>query len=174
MSAGVARLETQRMVLRPFAATDLDDLAAMLGDPTVMKYLGDGMPRDRAESWRQLTSIAGHWVLRGFGLWALQRKEDGAFLGWAGHLQHEGWPGFELAYSLAPRHWGHGYAREAAAVALEYARTVLHRDEVISIIRPDNERSIRVATALGATRDRMVTFSGGEAAIYRYPAPERR
>lgn len=174
MSVVVPRLEAARLVLRPFGVDDLDDLAAMLGDPGVMKYLGDGKPRDRAESWRQLTGIAGHWVLRGFGLWALERIDDGAFLGWAGHLQHEGWPGFELAYSLAPRHWGHGYAREAATVALEYARHELHRDEVISIIRPDNERSIRVATALGAVRERQMPFMGGDAAIYRYPSPERR
>ncbi|MBK8248507.1 MAG: GNAT family N-acetyltransferase [Gemmatimonadetes bacterium] len=174
MMPAIPRLETPRLVLRPFGSDDLDDLATMLGDPAVMKFLGDGTLRDRADSWRQLTSIVGHWALRGFGLWALERREDGAFLGWAGHLQHEGWPGFELAYSLVPRHWGHGYAREAAATALGYAHEALHRDAVISIIRPDNARSIRVATALGAIRDRMVTFAGGEAAIYRYPAPARR
>jgi RimJ/RimL family protein N-acetyltransferase len=170
----VPRLETARLVLRPFGSEDLDDLAAMLGDPVVMKFLGDGIPRDRADSWRQLTGIVGHWVLRGYGLWALERHDDGAFLGWTGHLQHEGWPGFELAYSLVPRHWGRGYAREAATAALRYAHEVLHRDEVISIIRPDNAASIRVATALGASRDRMITFLGGEAAIYRYPPPEPR
>ncbi|MBL8959698.1 MAG: GNAT family N-acetyltransferase [Gemmatimonadetes bacterium] len=174
MIAAIPRLETPRLLLRPFGASDLDDLAAMLGDPVVMRFLGDGVPRDRADSWRQLTSILGHWALRGFGLWALERREDGAFLGWAGHLQHEGWPGFELAYSLAPSHWGQGYAREAAATALGYAQETLQRETVISIIRPDNARSIRVATALGAVRDRTVTFLGAEAEIYRYPAPANR
>ena len=86
-----------------------------------------------------------------------------------GCFEPEGWPGFEIAYTLARPAWGHGYAREAAAAALAYARDVLGREAIISIIRPANANSIRVARSLGATRAGAVEFFGSPADIYRYP-----
>jgi RimJ/RimL family protein N-acetyltransferase len=142
---------------------------AMMADPEVTRYLGDGRPLGRADAWRQLAMFAGHWVLRGFGIWAVEERDTGTLVGRVGCLEPEGWPGFELAYTLARHAWGRGYAREAAAAALTYARETLGRNEIISIIRPANLASIRVARALGATRERTVEFFGGEAEIYRYP-----
>jgi RimJ/RimL family protein N-acetyltransferase len=131
--------------------------------------LGDGRPLTRAEAWRQLAMFAGHWALRGFGLWAVEERATGAFVGRIGCFEPEGWPGFELAYALARPAWGQGYAREGAAAALAYARETLSRTDIISLIRPANAGSIRVAEALGAVRDREVEFFGSPALLYRYP-----
>ena len=98
------------------------------------------------------------------------RRATGTFLGRVGCFQPEGWPDFEIAYTLARHAWGRGYAREAAAASLTYAREVLGRDAIISVIRPDNVGSIRVAESLGAVPDGTVDFYGGSALIYRYPA----
>lgn len=169
----VPRLTTDRLLLREFVARDFEAYAAMMADADVTRHLGDGRPLSRADAWRQMAMFAGHWALRGFGVWAVEERATGAFVGRIGCFEPEGWPGFEIAYTLARPAWGRGYAREAAAAALEYARSTLGRDRIISIIRPANAASIRVARALGATPGETVDFFGGPAVLYRYPAAPR-
>jgi RimJ/RimL family protein N-acetyltransferase len=168
----VPELTTARLRLRGFAPLDVDPYARMMADPEVTRYLGDGRPLARAEAWRQLAMFAGHWTLRGFGVWAVEERATGAFVGRIGCFEPEGWPGFELAYTLARPVWGRGYAREGAGAALAYARETLGRTDVISLIRPANAGSIRVAEALGAVRDGAVEFFGSPALVYRYPIPQ--
>ena len=167
----IPELTTPRLRLRAFAPQDVDAYAAMMADPEVTRYLGDGRTLTREEAWRQLAVFAGHWALRGFGLWAVEERTTGTFVGRIGCFEPEGWPGVELAYTLARPVWGRGYAREGAAAALAYARETLGRRDVISLIRPANVASIRVAEALGAVRDREVEFFGSPALIYRYVPP---
>jgi RimJ/RimL family protein N-acetyltransferase len=116
-----------------------------------------------------MASFLGHWVLRGFGLWAVEHRDSGAFMGRVGCLYPEGWPGFEVAYTLDRPFWGQGFASEAVQASLTYARTVCRQDRVISIIRPANRPSIRVAERLGAKPDGDVEFFGGRSLIYAYP-----
>lgn len=168
----VPRLTTPRLLLRGFEPRDVEPYAAMMADPDVTRHLGDGRPLPRAEAWRQLAMFAGHWTLRGFGVWAVEERASGTFLGRIGCFEPEGWPGFEVAYTLARHAWGRGYAREGAAAALAYARDTLGRSEVLSIIRPANAASIRVARALGAAPAETVEFFGAPAVLYRYP-PDR-
>jgi RimJ/RimL family protein N-acetyltransferase len=169
----IPTLETERLRLRALAPRDVDAYAAMMADPEVTRFLGDGRPLDRGEAWRQMAMFLGHWALRGFGLWAVEERATGAFLGRIGCFEPEGWPGFEIGYTLARAAWGRGFAREGAAAALRHARETLGRDAIISIIRPANAASIRVATALGAAADGTVDFFGAPASIYRYPTTPR-
>jgi len=162
-------LRTERLALRGFEPGDIEPYAAMMADAEVARFLADGRPMGRAEAWRQMAMFAGHWALRGFGVWAVTERATGAFLGRIGCFEPEGWPGFEVAYTLARPAWGRGFAREGAAASLRYARETLGRFDVISIIRPGNAASVRVATALGATLDGNVEFFGSPALIYRYP-----
>jgi RimJ/RimL family protein N-acetyltransferase len=168
----VPRLDTERLLLRGFEERDFDSYASMVADPEVTRFLGDGRPLSRGEAWRQFAMFVGHWVLRGFGVWAVEERATGAFIGRVGCFEPEGWPGFEVSYTLARSAWSRGYAREAAAAALTYGRDVLGRSRIISIIRPANVASIRVAKALGATVDGSVDFFGSLADIYLYP-PDR-
>lgn len=159
-------LETERLRLRQFRESDLDAYAALVGDAEVMRYIGTGNAMDRTEAWRSIAGMLGHWQLRGYGMWALELKSTGEFVGRAGFLNPEGWPGFELGWTLARAHWGHGYAIESARRALAYAFDDLGRDRVISLIRPGNERSIRVAESLGEKRAGEVMLSGSVALVY--------
>ena len=170
----IPQLTTSRLLLREFRQADLNAYADMVADPAVMRFLADGRPLSRAEAWRQMAMFAGHWALRGFGVWAVEERATGAFAGRIGCFEPEGWPGFEVAYTLAPPFWGRGYAREGAAAALRYAREVLGRERVISVIRPDNAASIRVAESLGATAGETVEFFGGPARLYEYPRGAER
>ncbi len=164
----IPTLTTDRLVLRAFVQRDINEYAAIIGDPEVTKYLGNGKPLSRTDAWRQMAMILGHWTLLGFGLWAVEEKATGALMGRIGCQQPEGFPGFEIAYTLGQPFWRRGFAREGAAAALTYARTVLGRTNIISVIRPANAGSIRVAQSLGAVFDTEIDFYNGPALVYRY------
>lgn len=165
----IPELTTDRLRLRAFQAADVEAYVAMMADPEVTRYLGEGRPMSRVEAWRQLAMFAGHWVLKGYGIWAVEERATGQFIGRIGCHDPEGFPAFEVAYTLARPGWGHGYAREGAAAALEYARSVLRHPAITSIIRPDNRRSIRVAVSLGGIQSETVEFYGAPSVLYRYP-----
>lgn len=166
----IPRLETERLVLREFRGSDFEPYAEMMADPQVVRFLGTGVPLPREEAWRSLAFHAGHWALRGFGTWAVEERATGAFMGRIGCLQPEGWPAFEIAYTLGRPFWGKGYATEGAAAALRWARETVRPPRIISIIRPDNAGSIAVATRLGAVCEEEIEFFGAPASIYVYPS----
>jgi hypothetical protein len=98
----IPTLETERLWLRPFRSGDFEDYAALNADPEVLRHLGSGAQTwGRGRSWRHLAFLMGHWQLGGAGMWALEHRETGAFVGTAGFAAPDGWPGFELAGSLA-------------------------------------------------------------------------
>ena len=162
----VIPLETERLRMRAFRNEDLDAYAVMCADPEVMRYLGTGVTLSRGDAWRSMAGFLGHWELRGYGMWALEEKSTGKLVGRAGFLNPEGWPGFELGWTLGREHWGRGFAIEAAKRALDYAFAELKRDRVISLIRPDNVRSARVAERLGERHVGDVELLGSVAHIY--------
>jgi RimJ/RimL family protein N-acetyltransferase len=165
----IPELTTERLLLRSFTDDDFEAYAAMMADPAVTRFLGPGRPLARADAWHQMAMFAGHWILRGYGLWAVEERATGRFIGRIGCLNPEGFPAFEIAYTLARPAWGNGYAREGAAAALRYARETLRRDEITSIIRPENAGSIHVAQSLGAVAGETVDFLGAPSVLYRYP-----
>lgn len=164
-------LETERLRLRAFRNSDLDAYAPMCADPEVMKYLGTGVTLNRSESWRSMATILGHWRLLGYGMFAVELKATGELLGRAGFLDPPGWPGFELGWVLGRQYWGHGYAFEAAVAARDYAFEKLGKERLISLIRPDNHRSIRVAEKLGEKHTGDVELLGSVARIYEIARP---
>ena len=165
----IPQLTTDRLILRAFGASDFEVYALIMADPEVTQFLGEGRPLTRVDAWRQLAMILGHWMLRGFGLWAVEERASGRLIGRIGCHEPEGFPAFEVGYVLAREAWGNGYAREGAAAALQFARQTLRRREITSIIRPANTGSIRVATSLGARAAETVEFFGAPSVVYRYP-----
>ena len=162
----IDHLTTERLILRMFRESDLDAYAEMCGDVEVMKYLGDGKPKGRAEAWLMMASYLGHWELRGYGLWAVEDKATGEFVGRIGLLNPEGWPGLEVAWTLARERWGKGFATEGAKAALEYAFSVLKLEHVISLIHPDNAASIRVALRVGEKLEGQAELFGVMRSVY--------
>lgn len=74
-------LETTRLRLRPFRDSDLDAYAELCADPEVMRYVGERGVLSREDAWRQMALLAGHWQLRGFGMWVVENRTTGAFSG---------------------------------------------------------------------------------------------
>ncbi len=161
-----AMLETPRLRLRAFREADWPAYAAICADAEVMRHIGAGGPQTKEEAWRAMAVFLGHWALRGYGMYALEHRDSGVLLGRVGYHDPPGWPGFELGWLLAREHWGHGYAREAAAAALQHAFEHMRRERVISLIRPDNMRSIAVAETIGERLHGEVELLGSSARVY--------
>ena len=82
-------LESERLLLRPLREDDLDDYARFAADVDVMQYVGGTMTR--LEAWLHIARLLGHWQLRGYGMWAVEHRETGDFLGRIGFINPEGW-----------------------------------------------------------------------------------
>ena len=158
-------IETPRLRLRALADADLDAFAGMVGDVEVMRYLGTP-PFDRNGAWRKMALLAGHWQLRGYGMWAVVDRATSGFVGRVGLWNPEGWPGLEVGWILPREQWGRGLATEAAEAALGFAFERLGAHHVISVIHPANARSIRVAERLGERFERSDIIGSIGVSIY--------
>ena len=146
-------INTERLILRRWRDADVRPFHAMGQDAEVMRYLGPPMSREDAEA-----AVARQNALAdetGACFWAIERREDGAFLGFCGvkpgpaGTPIAGEP--EIGWRLARPAWGRGYAREAAAACLADA---WRRGEgrVFAITVPANERSWGLMIRLGMAR----------------------
>jgi RimJ/RimL family protein N-acetyltransferase len=124
-------------------------------DPEVMAHLL--APLDAEQSDAFVARIRTHWDLHGFGLWAVERQQEGDFIGFVG-LQQVGFdapfvPAVEVGWRLARSVWGSGYASEAARAGLAFAFETLALDEVVSFTVPANLRSRAVMERIGMQHD---------------------
>lgn len=144
---------TARLELRTFRREDLPDFAALNSDPLVYAWLG-GRPVPREESDAIAAWAQDLYDAEGIGLLAVERREDGAFLGMCGLHHQESYPDdVEVAWRLGSGHWGQGYATEAAEEWLRIGFVEHGFDRINSITEPDNLRSLAVMRRLGMTFD---------------------
>jgi RimJ/RimL family protein N-acetyltransferase len=148
-------LTTPRLLLRPWRDDDVDAFVAMFGDPMVMEFLLP--PQDRAAIEAIVGRVRDHFAKHGFGWWAAELKETGAFIGFVGlaHVPFEAHftPAVEIGWRLASAYWGQGYATEGAKAALDFGFTGLGLQEIVSFTVPANRRSWRVMQRIGMTHD---------------------
>lgn len=143
-------LQTERLILRGWRAADFEPYARLLADPETARFITRaGRAASPAQAWAEMALFAGHWQLRGFGMFVVEARATGAFLGRAGPISPEGWPGVEIAWALAPHARGRGYATEAATAAAAWTFERLDVDRIVSVIHPDNSASRHVAERLG-------------------------
>jgi RimJ/RimL family protein N-acetyltransferase len=157
---------TERLKLRPFVEADLDAYAQMCADPETMRYIGVGATLSRSDAWRSMAMFLGHWQLRGYGMWAVEDKRTGTFLGRIGLHNPEGWPELEVGWLLDRAHWGRGLATEGGRAAMTFAFDRLNLERISSVIHPQNAASIRVAEKLGMRRERTTQINGVDVVIF--------
>jgi len=144
------RIETERLILRGWRTDDFEHFAAMMADGEVARFLtGNQRAMARSEAWREMALYVGHWALRGYGLFAVEEKATGAFVGRIGAWQPEGWVGFELGCALARPYWRRGYAYEGARAAGDWIFATFPLDRIVSLIHADNAPSQNLARRLG-------------------------
>ena len=162
-------LETERLILRKPVAADFDAEAEFMASER-SRFVGGPMSREMA--WRAFATLLGHWDLRGYGFFAVEDKATGAFVGRVGPWYPEGWPEPEIGWSLGAASEGRGVAREAAEAARRYVYDDLGWSTAISLIAPENGRSIALAERLGATFEQEYQHERfGLMRIYRHPSP---
>ena len=153
-------IATDRLILRGWRESDAEPFLAMGNDPAVMEYLGPPLIRDDVDM--MLARQNGFLDTNGHCFWALERAEDGAFMGFCGIK-----PGalgtpvegrIEIGWRLAQPYWGKGYAREAAEATLRWGWANLDVPDIWAITVPGNVRSWGLMERLGMTRRHDLDF----------------
>lgn len=164
-SFDIPELETPRLRLRGFTQDDVHPMIDFCDDDLTMEFMGG--PRTPSDTAQRHASMIGHWVLKGYGMWAVEEKSGGRFAGRVGLIDFEGWPQIELGWLIGRPFWGRGYAPEAARAAAGWAFDVLGLDSLVSLIHPDNANSIRVAEKLGSVPSETIPWAGDVACVHR-------
>lgn len=153
-------IETDRLILRPWQDRDREPFAAMSQDPKVMATLGPLMTREQADA--SIDRMIAHQGEHGHCFWPVERKADGAFLGFCGLLVSG--PGtpisgqVEIGWRLRSDEWGRGYAREAAQASVGWFWANTGRDTLFAITTPGNTRSWGLMERLGMSRRHDMDF----------------
>jgi RimJ/RimL family protein N-acetyltransferase/GNAT superfamily N-acetyltransferase len=163
------RLLTARLLLRAFEPRDVALGVASAADPEVQRFLGG--PKDAYEAYNNMATHAGHWALRGYGPWMVERRADGEPLGRLGLWYPETWPDVEIGWRFYRSAWGQGYATEAARAALGWIWTNQSFDHLISLIVSDNTPSQRLAQRLGHINTGPIETPFGPADCWRIERP---
>jgi RimJ/RimL family protein N-acetyltransferase len=155
VSTIVPELVTSRLTLRDWRDDDREPFARQNADPAVAEFLGPAL--DRAASDGLVDRIRAGWARHGFGLWAVERRGDGAFLGFTGlsvpAFDAPFMPAVEVGWRLMRDAWGHGYATEAGRAALTFGFRTARLEEIVSFTASVNRRSRAVMERLGMTND---------------------
>jgi len=152
----VPELRTARLLLRAWRGEDLEPFAAMNADPAVREHFPGG-PMPRAESDALVERFQARWRDDGHAPWAVERLDDGRFIGFIGllsvHFEAHFTPAVEVGWRLAKDAWGHGFATEGGQASLRWGFETLRLEEIVSFTTPGNARSRAVMERLGMTRD---------------------
>lgn len=160
-------LETKRLILRKMRLEDVDDLLKIFSDPIAMQYYPSTLNRLETEAWvnRVLASYERH----GFGLWACLLKSTGALVGQCGLFFQENIDGkseVEIGYLFLRQVWNQGFATEAAKACMDYAKKTVGLRRIISVIRPENYPSRRVAEKNDLFQEKEIVYKGFKAIVY--------
>ena len=151
-------ISTRRLVLRRWREEDIKPFAAVCRDPEVMRHIGSGATRTRAQALASIQTYEREWEEKGYGLFAVERLKDDKFLGLTGlsdpTFLPEIMPAVELGWRFARHSWGSGYATEAAEAALDFGLVKLGIPEIVSIHQVDNHASSRIMQKLGMRFDK--------------------
>jgi RimJ/RimL family protein N-acetyltransferase len=136
-------LETERLKLRRWCGADIASNTAMLSDPGTARFITvDGKPiTDELNGWRNAAIMAGHWVLHGAGMFVVEEKSSGTFVGRVGPWFPPGWPGFEVGWGIAKEFRGKGYAVEAARASIDWVFASFELDQIMHCIDQENTAS---------------------------------
>lgn len=181
----VAVLETERLILRRWQASDRPLFAKLNADPLVMEFLTT--PLSRTESDLLADRIESHFQHHRYGMYAVESRPDKTFIGFVGlnipSFEAAFTPCVEIGWRLAAEYWGKGLATEGAKEVVRYAFDNLRLGQLVAFTVPANTRSRRVMEKLGMSYDPSDDFDHPSLppghplrrhVLYRLPNPALR
>ncbi len=159
-------LVTERLKFRQWTEADYPQVKDFFSLETNARFVGG--VQNLESSWRLIAAYIGHYQLKGFSFLAVETKADQQLIGTVGLWKSIPWPEHELGYWLLPEMQGQGYGQEAGKAVLAHAKEI-NLPSLVSHIDAKNERSIKLAKALGAQYDKTIDLIGfGPHEVYRY------
>jgi RimJ/RimL family protein N-acetyltransferase len=159
--------ETPRLRLRRLSADDADFILRLVNEPSWLQNIGDRGVRTLDDARAYIAVPMASYEKHGFGLFCVELRETGEAIGLCGLLKRDWLADVDVGFAFFPQHWSKGYAFEAAAAVIEWARGACGVTRVVGITKVDNYGSIRVLEKLGMRYDGMVTSPEGvESRLY--------
>lgn len=162
--------ETGRLRLRRLTLDDAPFILELLNEPSWLRFIGDKGVHSLEDARGYLTrGPLDMYARHGFGLYLVE-LHDGTPAGMCGVLKRDGLDHPDLGFAFVPRFWGAGYAREAAAATMAYARESLGLGRILAITSPDNERSGSLLLKIGFTDEGLVRLAPAAPEVRLYAA----
>lgn len=163
--------ETSRLTLRELdPALDAEFMFELLNSPKFVKFIGDRGVRsvEQARTFIE-TRYQPSYELHGYGLYTVERREDGIQVGICGFVRRDSLPGPDIGFAFLPEYERNGYGYESAAAIMDYGRDVLGFDQVLAITTTDNEASGRLLEKLGFGFAEFIRSGEETLKLYRCP-----
>jgi ribosomal-protein-alanine N-acetyltransferase len=160
-------IETERLLLVPFAADDVDALHQLWTDPDVRRYLWDDVVIPRSTAEEIVAGSARNFAQRGYGFWALYHRDGSEdLMGFCGFRTFEESDVPELLYGILPRYWGRGFVTEAGHAVIHYGFETCGFERIVGATDTPNQPSVRVMQRLGMVFEQRREFHGLDTVFY--------
>lgn len=160
------RLETERLIIRPYTLEDLPELIEMRSDPQVYRYLGGWERQNPAEVTKRMDFYLDCYEKFGFGTSKMIWKENGEHIGSSGLQPLEDTGEIEVGYTLKPSYWRRGIGSEAAFAWLKYGFETAGLQRIVAVCDEENVGSWRIMEKCGMTYEGMKPAYGMECRLY--------
>ena len=161
------KIETDRLTIRSFVESDIPAYAAIVADPEVTKFLGDGSPHTYEQATEYVRHCIQYETREGLSRYAVVLRETGELIGLCGFLRENG--AIDFGWRYARSAWGNGYATEAAAAVLDYGMNTLQLTGIIADAAVENIASLRVIQKIGMEFVTYDEYGGRKGVLYRQP-----
>lgn len=162
-------IETDRLRLRRLVLDDAPFILRLLNEPSWLRFIGDRGVHTLDEARQYITGGPQRlYAVYGFGLFLVESCKEAQPLGLCGLIKRDTLPDVDIGFAFLPEHWGQGYAREAAAATLRYARERHGLARVVAITSLDNAASARVLETVGLRFEGTLRLEAGSDEVRHY------
>jgi RimJ/RimL family protein N-acetyltransferase len=168
------KIETSRLILRPFELTDAEAAFGWFDSPVVMRFTPTGPDTSIGQTKTRLAKYQEHQIAHGFSKWIIVDRRTEGSIGDSGLLELQDYGRIDLGFRLAQPNWGKGLATEAAAAWVRVAFDELRLDRLTALVHPENVASIRVLVKLRFRVERQDTIMGMKSILFSLDAKAAR
>ena len=156
-------LETGRLILRWLTTDDAEFIMELVNEPSWLRFIGDRKVRTVEDARGYIAKgPAAMYDRVGFGLYLVERKDDGVPLGMCGLIKRDGLDDVDIGFAFLPRYWGQGYAFESASAVLAFGQREFGLKRIVAITSKDNESSIKLLQNIGLKFEKMIQLSADD------------